>query len=84
MGIYWKENLRDNMTNLELVLNMLAETATTEISEKREPKTFNENKKVAKEGGTIAGNARRQIEKKSGRKAITKDDFQTLSKKKID
>ncbi len=78
-----KENLRDNMTNLELVLNMLAETATTEISEKREPKTFPENKKVAKEGGTIAGNARNQIEQKSGRKAITKDNFQTLSRKKL-
>lgn len=78
-----KENLRDNMTNLELVLNMLAETATTEISEKREPKTFNGNKKVAKEGGTISGNARRQIEKKSGKKAITKDNFQTLSRKRI-
>lgn len=46
-----KENLRDNMTNLEIVLNMLAETATTEISKKREPKTFPENRKVAKEGG---------------------------------
>ncbi len=78
-----KENLRDNMTNLELVLNMLAETATTEISEKREPRAFSENKKVAKEGGTIAGNARKQIEKKSGKKAITKDNFQTLSRKRI-
>ena len=72
-----KENLRDNMTNLELVLNMLAETATTEISEKRMPKTFGQNKKVAKEGGTIAGNARKQIEKKSGRKVINKSNFRT-------
>jgi len=79
-----KENLRDNMTNLELVLTMLAETATTEISENKEPKNFGENKKVAKEGGTIAGNARKQIEQKSGRKAITKDNFRTLSKKRID
>ena len=79
-----KENLRDNMTNLELVLNMLAETATTEISENKEPKNFGENKKVAKEGGTIAGNARKQIEQKSGRQAITKDNFRTLSKKRID
>lgn len=70
-----KENLRDNMTNLELVLNMLAETATTEISEKRLPKTFDQNKKVAKEGGTIAGNARKQIERKSGRKVINKSNF---------
>ncbi|MFA6006883.1 MAG: Bro-N domain-containing protein [Candidatus Paceibacterota bacterium] len=56
-----KENLRDNMTNLELVLNMLAETATTEISGKREPKNLDENKAVANEGGSIAGNARKQI-----------------------
>jgi len=76
-----KENLRDNMTNLELVLNMLAETATTEISDKRKPKTFVKNKKVAREGGTIAGNARKQIEKKSGKKAITKDNFQDFQRK---
>src|SRR3989344_5374857 len=50
-----KENLRDNMTNLELVLNMRAETATTEISQKREPKNLGENKTVAREGGTVAG-----------------------------
>lgn len=72
-----KENLRDNMTNLELVLNMLAETATTEISEKRLPKTFDQNKKVAKESGTIAGNARKQIEKKSGRKVVNKSNFRS-------
>ena len=66
-----KENLRDNMTNLELVLNMLAETATTEISQKRLPKYFSENKKVAKAGGTIAGNARKEIETKSGKRVIT-------------
>ena len=65
-----KENLRDNMTNLELVLNMLAETATTEISQKREPKNLNENKVVAREGGNIAGNARKQIESKTGKKVI--------------
>lgn len=66
-----KENLRDNMTNMELVLNMLAETATTEISEKREPENFEESKDIAKEGGTIAGNARKQIEEKTGKKVIT-------------
>jgi hypothetical protein len=59
------------MTNLELVLNMLAETATTEISQKREPKGLTQNKKVAKEGGTIAGNARHEIETKTGKKVIT-------------
>jgi hypothetical protein len=71
-----KENLRDNMTNLELVLNMLAETATTEISKKRLPKTFPENRQVAKEGGGIAGNARKQIESKTGKSVISKLNFQ--------
>lgn len=73
-----KENLRDNMTNLELVLNMLAETATTEISQKRKPKSFPENKKVAKEGGTVAGNARKAIESKTGRKIITPKNAKKL------
>lgn len=73
-----KENLRDNMTNLELVLNMLAETATTEISQKRQPKNFPENKKVAREGGTIAGNARKEIESKTGRKVITSKNAKRL------
>lgn len=77
-----KENLRDNMTNLELVLNMLAETATTEISEKREPKNFPENRQVAKEGGTIAGNARKQIEKKTGKRAVSKYNFKTEQEQK--
>ncbi|OGF26523.1 antirepressor [Candidatus Falkowbacteria bacterium RIFOXYC2_FULL_47_12] len=73
-----KENLRDNMTNLELVLNMLAETATTEISQKREPKNFNEHKKVAQEGGNIAGNARKDIESKTGKKVITDKNARQL------
>ncbi len=67
-----KENLRDNMTNLELVLNMLAEVSTTEISKKVEPKSFEENKKVAREGGSIAGTAKRKLEKRIGKKVITK------------
>jgi len=67
-----KENLRDNMTNLELVLNMLAEATTTEISKERQPKNFSENRKVAKEGGTIAGNTRKQIEAKTGKKIVSK------------
>jgi len=73
-----KENLRDNMTNLELVLNMLAETATTEISQKRQPKTFPANKRVAHEGGTIAGNARREIESKTSKKVITSKNAKGL------
>lgn len=67
-----KENLRDNMSNLELVLNMLAEATTTEISKEKKPKGFEENKKVAKQGGTIAGNTRKEIEEKSGKKIVTK------------
>src|SRR3989344_16380 len=67
-----KENLRDNMTNLELVLNMLAETATTEISQKRQPQDFSQNKRVAREGGAVAGNARKEIESKIGKRVITK------------
>ena len=77
-----KENLRDNMTNLELVLNMLAETATTEISKKREPKTFPENRQVAREGGSIAGNARKQIEAKTGKPVISKINFQKMKEQK--
>ncbi len=77
-----KENLRDNMTNLELVLNMLAETATTEISQKREPKNLNENKTVAHEGGMIAGNARKEIESKTGKKVITSQNAKTVKKLK--
>ena len=65
-----KENLRDNMTNLELVLNMLAETSTTEISKSLKPESFNENRKVAIKGGSIAGNARKEIEQTTGKKVI--------------
>jgi len=67
-----KENLRDNMGNLELVLNMLAEATTTEISKEKKPKNFVENKKIAKQGGTIAGNTRKQIEEKTGKKVVNK------------
>ena len=77
-----KANLRDNMTNLELVLNMLAETATTEISQKKEPKNFTENRKVAKEGGGIAGNARKQIEKKTGKRVISAYNFKLAREQK--
>ncbi|HEV8084648.1 MAG TPA: Bro-N domain-containing protein [Chitinophagaceae bacterium] len=73
-----KENLRDNMTNLELVLNMLAEATTTEISKERDPKTFDDNKKIAQQGGTIAGNTRKAIEVKSGKKIVS-----TLNAKKL-
>ena len=77
-----KENLRDNMTNLELVLNMLAEATTTEISKEKKPKTFDENKKIAKQGGTIAGNTRREIEEKTGKKVVSNISAQKLIEKK--
>lgn len=67
-----KDNLRDNMTNLELVLNMLAEATTTEISKEKQPKTFAENKNIANQGGTIAGNTRKEIEEKTGKKVVSK------------
>jgi len=67
-----KENLRDNMSNLELVLNMLAEATTTEISKEKKPKTFVQNKTIAKQGGTIAGNTRKEIEEKTGKKVVSR------------
>ena len=66
-----KENLRDNMTNIELVLNMLAEVTTTAISKSKEPETFGENLSVAKEGGSVARNARNDIEKRIGKSVIS-------------
>jgi hypothetical protein len=66
-----KENLRDNMSNLELVLNMLAEASTTEISKSKKPKGMRENKVIAKEGGTVAKKARNEIEKRTGGNILT-------------
>jgi len=66
-----KENLRDNMTNKELVLNMLAELSTKEISEATEPDSFPKHKQVAKQGGEVARNARLELESKTGKKVIS-------------
>lgn len=66
-----KENLRDNMSTLELVLNMLAEATTTEIAREEKPQTFEENKKIARAGGEVAGNARKEIEAKTNKPVIT-------------
>lgn len=66
-----KENLRDNMTNVELALNMLAEASTTEISKQKNPKGYAQSAKIAKEGGSVAKAARRQLESKTGQPAIT-------------
>jgi hypothetical protein len=77
-----KESLRDHMSNLELVLNMLAEATTTEISKEKNPETFEDSRKIAKQGGTIAGNTRREIESKTGKKVITRQNAKQLSRKK--
>ena len=69
------QNLRDHMTNLELVLNMLAEVSTTEIARKKDAKGLVENRKVAKQGGSIAGNARKEIESKTGKPVISTGNF---------
>ena len=66
-----KENLRDNMTNTELILNMLAEASTKDISEAVKPKSFIESKKVAKQGGNVAKVARKELEAKTGRKVVS-------------
>ena len=70
-----RENLRDNMTNLELVLNMLAEASTTEISKKEKPKNFPQNRKVARKGGEVAGVARKQLEKRLGQSILSKNNY---------
>lgn len=82
-----KENLRDNMTNLELVLNMLAEATTKEISNEKKPETFRQNKIIAQQGGAIAGNTRKEIEEKTGKPVVSKNNakivLQNKRKKKI-
>ena len=79
-----KENLRDNMTNLELVLNMLAETSTTELSKKQKPKTLNKSKTVARQGGAVAGSARKDLEKKLGESVISPLNAKKLGKREND
>ena len=75
-----KENLRDNMTTLEIVLNMLAEATTTELTKTTNPQGLEENKKVAKRGGSIAGNTRKEIEKETGKPVITSKNAVDLSR----
>lgn len=77
-----KENLRDNMTNLELVLNMLAEATTTEISKEKLPQSLDENRVVARQGGEVAGNARKEIEAKTGKKVISDKNAKQLGRTK--
>ncbi|MDT3738490.1 MAG: Bro-N domain-containing protein [Candidatus Kapabacteria bacterium] len=73
-----KENLRDNMTNLELVLNMLAEASTTEISKEQQPETFEENLIVANKGGEVAKAARMKLESNTGKKVVTSRNAKVL------
>jgi len=75
-----KENLRDNMTNLELVLNMLAEATTTEISKEKLPQSLDANRVVARQGGEVAGNARKEIEAKTGKKVISNQNAKQLGR----
>ena len=74
-----KENLRDNMSTLELVLNMLAEATTTELSKAHNPQTFEENREIAKRGGKYAGNARKEIEADTGKPVITSKNATELN-----
>lgn len=74
-----KENLRDNMSTTEIILNMLAETATKDISARTKPETFTESRKVAKRGGSIAGNARRELEEELGETVITSKNATQLN-----
>ena len=75
-----KENLRDNMSTLEIVLNMLAEATTTELTKNINPYGLEENKKVAKRGGSIAGNAKKEIESETGKPVITSKNAIDMSK----
>ncbi|MBI3297694.1 MAG: Bro-N domain-containing protein [Elusimicrobia bacterium] len=81
-----RENLRDHMTDLELIFSMLGEAATTEIARNRDAQGFPQNKQAASAGGTVAGNARLDLEKKSGRKVVTRENYLSLtqSAKKAD
>jgi len=73
-----KENLRDNMTNLELVLNMLAEASTTEISKDKLPVTLEDNKYVARQGGLVANAAKKQLEDTTGKKVVTSSNSKKI------
>lgn len=79
-----KQNLRDHMTDLELIFTMLGEASTTEIAVQKDAQGFRQNKKAAQEGGEIAGNARRELEQKSGRKVVNKSNFLDVNTEEID
>ncbi len=74
-----RENLRDHMTDLELIFSMLGEAATTEIARNKDTQGFDPNKQAAQAGGTVAGNARRELEQRSGRKVVTNENYLALA-----
>jgi hypothetical protein len=76
------ENLRDHMTDLELIFSMLGEASTTAIVKTQNPKGFTENKKVAKQGGDVAGNARKELENKTGKSIVSSENFKQIEEKK--
>ncbi|MGP1624651.1 BRO family protein [Prevotella koreensis] len=76
-----KQNLRDNMTSTELILNMLAEASTKDISQANDPKTFEQSKTIAKQGGNVVKVARKELEKQTGKSVISSDNATTLRKK---
>ncbi|HNW83680.1 MAG TPA: Bro-N domain-containing protein [bacterium] len=76
------DNLRDHMTDLELIFTMLGEASTTEIAKEKDAQGFTENKKAAVEGGVVAGNARRELEQKSGKKVSTRENYKELPESK--
>ncbi|MBU4300607.1 MAG: Bro-N domain-containing protein [Nanoarchaeota archaeon] len=81
---FTNQNLRDNLTDLELIFSMLGEKATTEITKAKESKGYGKCLTSAIEGGTIAGNARRELEKKTGKSVISPDNYNQIAKKKDD
>ena len=74
-----KENLRDHMTDLELIFSMLGEASTTEIAVQKDAQVFDENRDAARAGGQIAGNARKELEEKSGRKVVSSSNFKNIA-----
>ena len=75
-----KENLRDNMSNMELILTMLAEASTTEISRAQNPKGLEENKEIARKGGAVAKSARVNLENQTGKSVITSENAKDLKR----
>jgi hypothetical protein len=74
-----RQNLRDHMSDLELIFSMLGEASTTEIARSRDTRGFAENKHAAHQGGSVAGHARKELEKKTGRKVVTSDNYLALA-----